>query len=239
MERTRSPILTDSTEDFCNVADFFDSVDRQFLIDNESMSESDLIPDISLPELNFSPTSTDSFESNGLPSSDFPSFTSTPNQLNTSAPFVFASPIAPPNQINTESGLVTPRNCEYLPENSGFNSGSLTENEISFEYLANVKNRPRRIIYSDESDIDLQRPELPERWMDRNIKCIKYVDDCLSLEKICFGLRGGQGEERRMLASKSQRHFRLVEENAAPRGMKLNKGKTRICLLYTSPSPRD
>ena len=134
-----------------------------------------------------------------------------------------------------------PQNYGYLPDDRGFSSmDSLSKNETSFEYLSNVKNRPRRIIYSDESEIDLQWPELPDRWTDRGIKCIKYVDDCLSVEKVFFkdairvqinGRNVGLAK-----AAKTKSHFRNVEYNANRWGMQINNAKTKMLCISSATS---
>ena len=63
-----------------------------------------------------------------------------------------------------------------------------------------------------------QEPDYPSRWIDRKIKCVKYVDDCLFLERLCFGGKSRWPENindtigtRSLHAEKTQNHFRTVE----------------------------
>ena len=55
------------------------------------------------------------------------------------------------------------------------------QSEDSYEYFPRM--RPRRIEYSDSS-ADLLRPDLPDGWSDRLIKRYKYIDDCLTVQKV-------------------------------------------------------
>ena len=146
--------------------------------------------------------------------------TSTPLRSNTSQPLVLFSPI-----INrSDQSLRTP----------------LSDSDNSFEYLSGVRNRPRRIIYSDESDPDLLRPELPERWKIRPIKCLKFVDDCLSLEKLHFkdleqiNVNGDSLALSR--AVKTQQQFRTIEYNASNIGMQINNQKTKMLCVSAARS---
>ena len=220
------------------MADFFDLADRQVLREEES---SDLIAEICVPSISYTPDESDSFELNGLPSSEL-FVTSTPFSNSNDAtldPFVFAPPIAPPitslDQISNDASDL--RNNEDLLVNSSDFSG----NNVNFEFLSNVWNRPRRIIYSDDSEIDLMRPDLPDRWTEGKIKCIKYVDDCLSLEKVLFKdavkLQVNGETIGLARASKTESHFRTVKYNASRCGMQINEYKTKVLCTARSYKP--
>ena len=76
-------------------------------------------------------------------------------------------------------------------------SSSSDSNESSCAFFPGTRNN-NNIVYTDsESEPESSFPDV-ERWKERPLKCIKYVDDCLSLEKICFGREGVRGEERRI-----------------------------------------
>ena len=115
---------------------------------------------------------------------------------------------------------------------SSMSDDSSSCSEIDYRFLPGVRNLPRTVIMSEtESEPDDLIDNLDDvrSWSDRDLKCLKYVDDCLSLEKVCFGSTGGSGETRLIRALKTEDHFKTIESNATSRG----------CLLYTSPSPRD
>ena len=133
----RPPLLSESlpgNEVF--IGPLFDDTDQQFLRDNESESELDLenslIPSLVVHSDTSDFEQPDSFESNGLPSVEFVASTPlrTTNHSENIDPFVFASPITPP----CESEQVF---CEQLGS-----TGS------DYEFLAGIRNRPRRIVYS-------------------------------------------------------------------------------------------
>ena len=106
-----------------------------------------------------------------------------------------------------------------------------------------------RVIYTDSNSESDSNETVGRNWVKRPIKCMKYVDDCLSVDKLLF--RGNEIISNKITinAPETQAHFRTVESNATLRGMKINHNKTKIlcisaaksysCLLYTSPSPRD
>ena len=60
---------------------------------------------------------------------------------------------------------------------------------------------------------------------------MKYVDDCLSVDKVLF--RGGKivSGKSKARAKKTQDHFRTVERNAISRGMKINNNKTKMLCI--------
>ena len=101
--------------------------------------------------------------------------------------------------------------------------------------MAGVHRRPRRIIYTNEESFTVGRPELPANWKDRNLVCVKYVDDCLSIEKLCysgaerFNVNGSTYALAR--AMKSESHFNTIEFNAASKGMKINNNKTKMMCI--------
>ena len=91
--------------------------------------------------------------------------------------------------------------------------------------------RPRYIEYTD-SNTSLDEPVLAERWSDRELRCFKYVDDCLSIEKINFkNERDVTNRSSNMRATKTERHYQTVEINADSRGMKLNNEKVK-CYVF-------
>ena len=63
-------------------------------------------------------------------------------------------------------------------------------------------------------------------WTDRRLKCVKYVDDCLAIEKVSFSgaeTVAADGTETAIVrAVKTQNHFCTIEYNAELRGMQLN-----------------
>ena len=75
---------------------------------------------------------------------------------------------------------------------------SIAESDSSddgFRFLAGTRNFPKTVDFTD-SDTDLEclleLKDFVRCWSDRPIKYLKYVDDCLSLEKVCFGPTGGR-----------------------------------------------
>ena len=101
------------------------------------------------------------------------------------------------------------------------------ESGLDFEFRAGVRNRPRRIIYTDEaSSSDLENPV---RWKDEALVCVKYVDDCLAIEKLNYAgttkIHDSGNDYARVRAIKCQDHFRTVEYNASRRGMIINQKK--------------
>ena len=72
-------------------------------------------------------------------------------------------------------------------------------------------------------------------WKDRGIKCLKYVDDCLSIEKINFRKRR-IGLASCVKACKTQSHYETVSYNARNRGMKLNEAKTKMICVSAARS---
>ena len=210
-------------EDAVLVGDFFDSVDRDFLRDNEGLlSESD--PDVVLNPL-----------SHLLPSvsvdsgSDFPA-TVTPGSLVLSDSDSDLMPTrltsTPVNTLYEES---TPPVSPVLPDRQF----QRVNNE--FEFLSGVRNVPRTINYSDEPCFNDIRAENEDRWSERPITCLKYVDDCLSIEKLPFknALRLNiNGRSVSVVkAIKTNVHFRTVSANAMRRGMLLNSKKTRMITI--------
>ena len=105
--------------------------------------------------------------------------------------------------------------------------------------LLELKTAQKRIIYSDSGDLDDEPPVL-QGWKDRKIKCYKYVDDCLSIEK--QGFLGGQEYVENdqtyisVRAQKSENHLRTVEFNSSGRVMIINKNKTKILCISASKS---
>ena len=81
---------------------------------------------------------------------------------------------------------------------------------------------------------------MPVNWNDRRLVCLKYVDDCLSLEKLCFSNAERFNVDGRMhalsSAMKTQSHFNTVEYNAAQRGMIINNNKTKLMCISAARS---
>ena len=126
------------------------------------------------------------------------------------------------------------------------------------------RNPRRKINYTEEGEISI-RPEKNKkatglRWKRKDPRTFKFVDDGMTAAKLNMQTaeQTGLRVEGRPLRVKhdveSQNVFRRVVERAEGRGMVVNKNKTKlllisgaltykgrayICLLYTSPSPRD
>ena len=226
--------LGELEEEEIHVGDFFDEHDREYLRLREREmvlinENNELIPGLHLPASVSHSSSESDFESNGLSSVSF-----TPDAFSASTPvrsdpdlFAVGSPI-------NESVLGL--------------SGQSSDGEFFVE--------TRRIIYTEsETSSDNLPPD--SSWVDRKLICMKYVDYCLSVEKVRFRGKEIIGGKIVTRANKSQAHFQTVEYNAKARGMKINNDKTKMlcisasksyepvaflnttCLLYTSPSPRD
>ena len=115
-----------------------------------------------------------------------------------------------------------------------------TDSSISFEFLAGARNRPRQVLYTDsEADCRFE-PPTTNNWIDSPLSCMKYVDDCLSIEKLPF--LGGESvnangiENIPVRAVKSQSHFRTVEYNAERKGMRTNALKTKMLCISNARS---
>ena len=57
---------------------------------------------------------------------------------------------------------------------------------LSHEYLSEIRNRPRHIVYSDSEGNYRRCPVNLTSWTDRRLKCVKYLDDCLAIKKVNF-----------------------------------------------------
>ena len=212
--------ILDSESDSCHVGDFFDSADRAFLRLNES-NESELIPSIVLEssdeEIRLGQDLI-SLEENGSPSISY--LASSDEEIRRGHDLLALEDIGSTSASyfnNTSTPLRSADGHSVLipPDLSPIGLSDLSE-ENSFEYFASVRRRPRRVVYSDSS-ADMLRPDLPDRWEDRPIKCFKYVDDCLSVEKVF--MKGAEkfnvdGQITALsIAPKTQAHFRTVEYN--------------------------
>ena len=120
------------------------------------------------------------------------------------------------------------------------NPPSFMLDDTDFEYLEHIKNRPKRVVYSDEESLSRIRNDQPVSFKPRSLKCVKYVDDCLFLERVSY-----TGAERFNMdgevialtkASQSENVFRTVENNAAKRGMQINNKKTRMLSISAANS---
>ena len=78
---------------------------------------------------------------------------------------------------------------------------SMSENESSqseFGFFHQTRN-PDRCLYTDSESKNEEEMERDlNDWNSRLLSCLKYVDDCLSLEKVCFSTGKGLGEVRRV-----------------------------------------
>lgn len=220
IEVTPEDLLEDTLEDV-HVGEFFDTVDRDYLGQSESglaisteNSDSELLPSIVLP----TESSLDDSISLSFPS--LPFVTSTPTRPAGDL-FVFASPSVSPISNETDQSDLDSRSSS------------------DFEYLARVRGLPRRVRYSSE-DTDILGPDLPVRWQSRPLKCLKCVDDCVSVEKVFFkdALRVNANGVQTALAkaTKTQDHFRTIEFNAVKLGMEINNSKTRMLCVTTARS---
>ena len=136
---------------------FFDQVDREYLRLNERLdlnSSSELLPCISVSTMSI--TTDDDFE----PVENL-FFTSTPVRLDNPDLDVFGSPVGE-SADSTLSVSVPGFDVPLMPT-----------------VAANLDS----VMTSDTSLSDLDTQELPD-WVDRDIKCMKFVDDCLSIKKI-------------------------------------------------------
>ena len=77
---------------------------------------------------------------------------------------------------------------------------------------------------------------------DLDVDSSKYVDDMFLLEGL-HQAEAEEDEEGKILRARSSEHaFKIIKNRAEAVNMKVNADKTThlcICLLYTSPSPRD
>ena len=173
VELAPGALLGNSSEDVdVYVGDFFDTVDRQFLRERKSVrvfqnNGSELIPDVFVDVTTDTLNSPEYLEDNGDPSEEFDS-----------DDFITLTPIRPRSPTDVFV-MASPAASARLGSDQ-------SESDQDFEYLASVCNRPRRVQCSDESSLEILRPDLPVRWVDRLLKCFKYVDDCLSIEKVFF-----------------------------------------------------
>ena len=105
--------------------------------------------------------------------------------------------------------------------------------------MAESRNHPRRVVYTDEETDS--NPDLPVGWTDEQLLCVKYVDDCLAIEKLNYK-DAGRVEETVgndvafARACKTRDHYRTVEYNAGKKGMKLNQKKTKMIAISATKS---
>ena len=108
------------------------------------------------------------------------------------------------------------------------------------------RGRPRRIIYTGEactSDRDLH---VPERWKPEKLLCVKYVDDCLAVEKVCFSnaIRSKDDQNNDVAtthaSAATQEHFqtiKYVRKCVRQGNMKLYKhNKTKMLSILAAKS---
>ena len=199
-------------------------MDRDFLRARERVNlsqTSELLPSISVESCSGN-EDVDDFESNGVSSDSSvgqQGFLASTPVRGVIDPFVVGSPVMAA---------------------TGDESFAESDSSSDFEYLTGVRNRPKRVVYSDDPSYSHIRLDLPVRWKDRAIKCVKYVDDCLSLEKVCFSnglkLQINGVEMSVVKAVKSEHHFCTVESNARDRGMIINNGKTKMLCISAARS---
>ena len=84
-------------------------------------------------------------------------------------------------------------------------------------------------MYSDYLDVST-----PLGWSSRRIYCVKYVDDCLSIDRVPFrdGLRLNVNGRNLSLV----RAAKTVEFNATQHGMKMNSTKTKLLTISAAKS---
>ena len=112
-----------------------------------------------------------------------------------------------------------------------------TDDSFSPYAIAN-RNRPHRVCYT-ESESELESAGHDDAhtspWKDCKIKCFKYVDDCLLIEKIDFKAKRNENVSS-IKAVKTQNHYLTVKHNASQRGMKLNTSKTKMLCISAAKS---
>ena len=143
----------------------------------------------------------------------------------------------PRNDADQEEDLIIPRYF-FDPDLSPVLRPSDITEAGTFKYFATVQNKPVSPLDPvTEENSTFEDANPPDNYIDRPLKCLKYVDDCLSLEKMSFRNAMKISSNGRPIAiaraPKSQAFYRTVSRNASLRGMKLNAGKTR--LLCISP----
>ena len=107
---------------------------------------------------------------------------------------------------------------------------SSSEQGYEYEFLPLTRNRPRRIVYSDSEQEQPVISSLSPQWTGRRLKCSKYIDDCLSSERVYFQSVEGETVVKNK-AEKTESHLKTIEYNARSRGMKINEQKTKmICI---------
>ena len=187
-------VLEDHDESEVNIGDFFDAADRDYLRLNESFllnNESNLLPSLVIEDsLDQLDDSLSDFDANGSPSVFF---SSTPLRDDLPDLFAVGSPV-----------LSTPSSGE-MP------FSDLDDASFKNELMIRSRGRPNRIIYteSDSSSSPTDYNYKVSPWTNREIKCMKYVDDCLSLEKINFKV-SKVGTDSYVRAKKSQNHMNTV-----------------------------
>ena len=240
IEKKQEGIREDTETEDVVIGDFFDREDRDFLRDRESSTEPNT------QELFVTPLQTPTETSEEVQSSPPGSISPASSDFAADRPlFHTSTPIHQSEDYPVYVGGST--------EESTQESDSSPDNSFRYYFLPGVRNIPRTAAcLSGGSDVSMD-DTVPINWKDRPLKCLKYVDDCLSVEKLSFFDAVRINVDGKNLAvtkaSKSQRHFDTVSINAASRGMILNAQKTKMlcisaartytCLLYTSPSPRD
>ena len=89
-----------------------------------------------------------------------------------------------------------------------------TSSSSSDSFFLQTRDYPH-VIYT-ESGSDSESNATPARWNNRPLKCVKYVDDCLSIEKLCFAGTDLNSETNKcsVRAIQTEEHFKIVETNA-------------------------
>ena len=89
-----------------------------------------------------------------------------------------------------------------------------TSSSSSDSFFLQTRDYPH-VIYT-ESGSDSQSNAAPARWTNRPLKCVKYVDDCLSIEKLCFAGTDLNSETNKhsVRAIQTEEHIKIVETNA-------------------------
>ena len=115
-----------------------------------------------------------------------------------------------------------------------------TESTSSLDsFFPQTRDYPR-VLYTESEGSDHGLSTAPARWTDRPLKCVKYVDDCLAIEKLCFAGtdldNDSDTDKRSVRAIQTEEHFKVVEANAGQKNMKINQSKTKMICISSARS---
>ena len=155
--------LEELDNDAIEVGDFFDQADRQYMasVNIYLNDSSDLIPNINIASHNTE--------------SDSPSFANNGDQI-----VLQASDQEPDDPSFDMFTVGSPERTSAGSDDESAVSASAS----SDSFFLQTRDYPH-VIYT-ESGSDSESDVAPARWKNRQLKCVKYVDDCLSIEKLCF-----------------------------------------------------